>query len=213
MQRFPNRSKSLLLFLSVAVSFGVFILQRFEKKDSLSASSSTAIEQNVSFVSHVIDGDTIVLKSGEHVRLIGIDAPEMRDNKKAHRDSEKKGVDVQTIIKMGKVSGKVLENLLENKKVRLEFDVTLKDKYGRQLAYVYLNDPQLIHNSELSLYTLDDGEIFVNATMIRSGYASPMTIPPNVKFAHLFGDLYKEARAQNLGLWQQKMLAQTYDDD
>jgi len=44
-------------------------------------------------------------------------------------------------------------------------------------------------------------EIFVNAHIVDMGYASPMTIPPNVKNADLFKELYEEAREQKRGLW------------
>lgn len=70
------------------------------------------------------------------------------------------------------------------KKVRLEFDVQSKDKYGRRLAYVYLKDGT-----------------FVNAEIIKNGYAAPLTIPPNVKHAKEFRSLYDYARQNNKGLW------------
>lgn len=42
----------------------------------------------------------------------------------------------------------------------------------------------------------------LNGEIIRSGYASPMTIPPNVKHADLFQKLYQEARENKRGLWK-----------
>jgi len=49
-----------------------------------------------------------------------------------------------------------------------------------------------------------NSKIFINATIIKSGYASPMTIPPNVKHADLFKELYEEAREQKRGLWKEE---------
>mgnify|MGYP000962099046 CR=1 FL=1 len=66
----------------------------------------------------------------------------------------------------------------------LDYDVEKHDKYGRTLAYVYLSDGRLL-----------------NEVMIGSGYASPMTIPPNVKHQEKFLNAYKEAREKGLGLW------------
>jgi len=41
-------------------------------------------------------------------------------------------------------------------------------------------------------------------TLSKGGYATPMTIPPNVKYADLFKKLYEEAREQKRGLWSDK---------
>ncbi|MFA5005554.1 MAG: thermonuclease family protein, partial [Candidatus Omnitrophota bacterium] len=75
--------------------------------------------------------------------------------------------------------------LVEGKKVKLEFDIERRDRYGRLLAYAYLEDGT-----------------FVNAEIIRQGYASLMTYPPNVKYADMFLKLYQEARVNKRGLWQ-----------
>ncbi len=59
------------------------------------------------------------------------------------------------------------------------------DKYGRTLAYVYLEDGT-----------------FVNASLVEHGYAMVMTFPPNVKHEALFLRLQREAREQKRGLWR-----------
>jgi micrococcal nuclease len=58
------------------------------------------------------------------------------------------------------------------------------DQYGRTLSYVYLEDG-----------------IFVNAELIKNGYAVLMTVPPNVAFADEFATLQWEARKNKAGLW------------
>ena len=141
-------------------------------------------------VIRAIDGDTLELENKEHVRLIGVDTPESRKNEKAIKDSQRTGTDIETIIQLGQKAKNFTKHLVENKRVRLEFDAGPKDKYGRLLAYVYV------------------GDMFVNAAIIKEGYASPMTIPPNVKFADLFRNLYQEARAEKRGLWQGDVLVQ-----
>ena len=133
----------------------------------------------------VIDGDTIKIATGENVRLIGVDTPESRRNKKLYRDADRSKEDVDAIIAMGKESAKFTAGLVLGKDVRLEFDVQKQDRYGRLLAYVYLEDGT-----------------FVNAEIIKQGYGSPMTVPPNVKFADLFKKLYQEARENKRGLWK-----------
>lgn len=128
-------------------------------------------------VSKVVDGDTfwIINAKGENekIRLIGVDAPESRKTGK------------KDIGFYGKESKAYLEQILTGRKVRLEYDVSKYDRYKRTLAYVYL-----------------ENGTFLNAHLIKNGYASVMTIPPNVKYADLFVKLQKEAREKKRGLWK-----------
>jgi micrococcal nuclease len=137
-------------------------------------------------VARVVDGDTLKLENGERVRLIGIDTPEMHESSKLLRDSKRTGADVRTIQALGKRSYEFVRPLLENQRVRLEFDVEKRDKYGRLLAYVFLKNGT-----------------FVNAEIVKQGYASLMTYPPNVKYVDLFKQLYVEARESKKGLWKE----------
>lgn len=127
-------------------------------------------DQNLFFVVKVIDGDTIKLANGERVRYIGIDTPETKHPKKV-------------VQYFGKEAYEANKKLVEGKKVKLEFDVQKRDKYGRLLAYVYVND------------------IFVNAWLVENGYAYAVTYPPNVKYQKLFLKLQREAREKKRGLW------------
>jgi len=136
-------------------------------------------------VTRVVDGDTLVLENNERVRLIGIDTPEMHESNKLNRDAQRSGQDVETIKQLGKQSYEFTKKFVENKRVRLEFDVERYDKYKRILAYVYLLDGT-----------------FLNAEIVQQGYASLMTYPPNVKYADLFLKLYSEARQNQRGLWK-----------
>jgi len=136
-------------------------------------------------VKRVVDGDTLVLESGERVRLIGIDTPEMHDSDKLTRDSRRSQQDASVIKAMGQKAYQFTKGLIEGKRVSLEFDAERQDKYKRLLAYVYLKDGT-----------------FVNAQVLKQGYASVMTYPPNVKYADLFLNLYREARENKRGLWK-----------
>ncbi|MCU0651028.1 MAG: thermonuclease family protein [Candidatus Omnitrophica bacterium] len=147
--------------------------------------SSAGSYDNV-FVSRVVDGDTLALSGGEKVRLIGIDTPEMHESDKLYRDSKKSGQDVKTIQALGRKSYAFTRSLVEGKNVRLEFDVEKRDKYNRLLAYVYLPDGT-----------------FVNAEIVKQGYASLLTYPPNVKHADEFRILYRQAREKKSGLWKE----------
>lgn len=138
-------------------------------------------------VARAVDGDTLVLESGERVRLIGIDTPETRMNKRLYWQAQRSKIDIQTIMDLGKQASEFTRNLVEGKRVRLEFDVEKYDKYSRLLCYVYLKDG-----------------IFVNARIVQQGYASLLTIPPNVKYTDLFQILYQQARENKRGLWKEE---------
>ncbi len=137
-------------------------------------------------VERAVDGDTLKLENGQRVRLIGIDTPEVHESAKLYRDSKKSGQDIQTIQALGRRAAKFTQDLVEDKRVRLEFDVEKQDKYKRLLAYVYLKDGT-----------------FVNAEIVKQGYASLMTYPPNIKYVDVFKKLYQEARENNRGLWKE----------
>lgn len=139
------------------------------------------------YVSRVVDGDTIKLSDGERVRLIGVDTPEVHYSDKLLRDAKKSGRDAETIQAMGRSASAFTKSLVFGKKVKLEFDVEPRDRYGRLLAYVYLEDGT-----------------FVNAKILEEGYGQVLTIPPNVKYADRFIRLQQDARAGRKGLWGEK---------
>ena len=45
------------------------------------------------------------------------------------------------------------------------------------------------------------GDVFVNAELVRLGYAQVATLPPDVKWIDYFLELQREAREAGLGLW------------
>lgn len=75
----------------------------------------------------VIDGDTVELESGEKVRYIGIDTPELHHPQKGVECYGKEASDANTSLVLGKT-------------VRLQKDVSETDRYGRLLRYVWLED-------------------------------------------------------------------------
>ena len=126
----------------------------------------------------VIDGDTIVVKINnkqEKVRYIGIDTPELTKT--------------PCIANKAKEYNALL--LKDAKQIILEKDVRDRDKYGRLLRYVYV-----VKNNK---------KIFVNAELVKNGWAKVLTIPPDVKYGKLFLKLYKQARKKQLGIWNPKV--------
>jgi len=127
----------------------------------------------------IVDSDTFWADDGSEkgvkIRLIGVDAPETRNTGR------------KIIGYYGQQSKEYLIKLLTGKKVRLEYDVGRKDQYNRTLAYVYLSDGT-----------------FVNAELVKQGFAMVMTIPPNVRYVDRFLKLERRARSNNRGLWNEK---------
>lgn len=126
-------------------------------------------------VIRVVDGDTIIVKfngKNERLRFIGINTPESVAEDESRNRPE------------GHIASDYTKKLLSDKKVGLEFDVQERDKFGRLLAYVYL-----------------DGKM-VNKTLLEKGYAQVMSIQPNVKYADEMLKLERKARADKSGFWE-----------
>ncbi len=131
-------------------------------------------------VVRVIDGDTIEVSidgTEEDVRYIGVDTPE----------TVKPGDPVQCY---GPQASARNHRLVEGRTVRLVFDRERRDAYGRLLAYVYTRARG------------DAGSPrFVNAALVRDGYARTLTIEPNTAHATQLGRLQARAGRAGRGLW------------
>ena len=124
-------------------------------------------------IERVVDGDTIVVTGNIRVRLIGIDTPEAVDPRRP-------------VACFGKEASAFMTSLLpKGTAVRLVGDVEQEDQYGRTLAYVYRRE---------------DG-LFVNAELVRRGYANVLTVPPNLAHTDEFEAAAREARVGSIGLW------------
>ena len=124
-------------------------------------------------VVRIVDGDTIQVRLGERVeevRYIGVNTPEVHHPSKGEEPG-------------GREAAVVNRELVNGRRVRLELDAQSRDRYGRLLAYVWVD------------------ETMVNAELVRRGFAQVMTVPPNVRHQSLFLRLQREARAAGRGLW------------
>ena len=120
----------------------------------------------------VADGDTVVLADGRHVRYIGIDTPEIdHENQRAEP--------------MGREARSVNRQLVENRRIRLEYDRERKDRYGRVLAYVYRSDG-----------------LFVNAELLRRGCGHVLYHFPNTARADELLEAQRYAMEKGRGIWK-----------
>lgn len=89
--------------------------------DKVSIRTPAPEKWRTAVVTRVIDGDTVVLKNGEHIRYAGINAPENNE-------------------RWGEEAGKLNTELTLGKTVKLEPAEEELDFYGRRLAYVWVGE-------------------------------------------------------------------------
>jgi micrococcal nuclease len=175
--------KLIWFFAVIAISLSVlFVIYFFKNATKIQVIPSVSQKNQISPISQsfvtakvakVIDGDTIVIDTGEHIRYIGINTPEMETNECYATEATMTN-----------------KNLVLGKTVRLEKDVSETDKYGRLLRYVYISHPEL-----------DSGSAFVNDELVKNGSARVETVPPDTKFKTEFVSSEKYAKVNKLGLW------------
>lgn len=135
------------------------------------ADTAPAIEQ--SRVERVVDGDTLVLENKERIRLIGVDTPEVV---KPNSSVECYGPEASAFTRA---------QLPKGTTVTLEYDKELRDRYDRKLAYVYRTSDRL----------------FINAELVRGGYAESLTVKPNTAHKQQFEALQRAAKTAKRGMW------------
>lgn len=127
-------------------------------------------------VTHVSDGDTMIISVGGHhetIRLIGVDTPETVHPRKP----------VQCWGP--EASAHTKATFPPGTKVFLVRDVEARDKYGRLLAYVYRASDNL----------------FLNLELVSDGWARPYPFEPNTTLAVDFATAANMAQQEQLGLW------------
>lgn len=127
-------------------------------------------------VTKITDGDTIHVDidgNNETIRLLGINTPETVDPRR-------------TVECYGKEASARMKEMAAGKIVRLEYDdsQSLRDTYARLLAYVYLEDGQMI-----------------NRKMVAEGYAYEYTYMTPYHYQKEFRDLQRLAQGAKRGLW------------
>lgn len=128
------------------------------------------VEPGTRLCVRVVDGDTVELEGGERVRYIGIDTPETVHPRKP-------------VQRMGREASEANREFVEGKRVQLEYDIERRDRYGRTLAYVWVE------------------EVMVNERLVELGFAQVSTYPPNVRYVDRFLGAQRRARGAGLGLW------------
>lgn len=151
---------------------GLLIIVSLSSCDKL---IQTENQNNLYEVVRVVDGDTVILNidgKKTRVRLIGIDTP------------ESVAMDESRNVKQGKTASEYTKQLLENKKVRLEYDDEKQDVYDRKLGYLFLDDE------------------FINEKLLKEGMAKLYTKTTNQKYLERLKKAEQYARDNKKGFWK-----------
>ena len=181
---FVKENQSIFKILFLPVAWTAFIAV----SASSSWGSSEALFSNITIaegvVEEVLQADRLLLADGQKIHLIGIDAPyfDLRAKQAADIAVDKpESINPETALEeQGYV---FVQRLLEGKHVKIEYDTLKKDDEGDTLAYVFLPDGT-----------------FVNAEVLRRGFAQLKIRPPNLKYAERLREAYREARREMRGL-------------
>lgn len=173
-----------LLFLGIgfifAVIVGIFILPDNSHIDNVKINVANQLPKKPAKVTKVIDGDTIrvlINNKEETVRLIGIDSPEVLDERKP-------------IQCFGIEASDKAKEVLTGKIITLEPDATQgeRDEYGRLLRYVFLDN------------------LNFNELMLDEGYAREYAFKGrSYKYRTEFIQAEKKAREKKICLWADRV--------
>lgn len=145
---------------------------RIEASASATAAFAMLNPGDSARVAAVIDGDTVALKDGREVRLVGIQAPKLP----LGRPSVKKWP-------LADAAKKALEALVRGREITLAYGDRRGDRHGRQLAHLAV------------------GGVWVQGEMLRQGLARVYTFADNRRLAAEMLALEEEARAARRGIW------------
>jgi endonuclease YncB( thermonuclease family) len=172
----------LILGFAIPVSFATEIYRSVDEKGRVTYSDrpSTGAEpvkiisqpsRQLYQVARVYDGDTIILEDKKHIRLLGVNTPEIESRQRAEEPG-------------GVAAKKWLQAQLQENKVYLEYDQVRRDKYKRLLAHVFLPDGK-----------------HLNLALLENGLAVISIIPPNGRYTDKLIQAQQHAEKLKLGIW------------
>lgn len=133
----------------------------------------------------VIDGDMIKVEiDGETYKVRYIGI----DTPELHHPSK-------PVEKYAQEAYEFNKGLVDGKELRLIKDISETDKYSRLLRYVYV------------------GDLFVNAELVKQGYAYALSYPPDVAHSDEFVELQAQAREAGLGLWAPEIAEEPKEEE
>lgn len=164
-----KKSAGLVVFFLRGLLIGLGLLTG----SAAQSSCPPEAEATAATVEYVHDGDTVFLANGRKLRFIGVDTPEMGDDR---RPPEPLAAEARDFVR------ELLRQ--HNHKVLLGYDEEPTDAYGRRLAHVFLPDDRSLAEILLS-----------------NGLATALVVPPNTRYSSCYAQAEKTARNNRKGLW------------
>ena len=162
-----NSKKLLALSAAVIIVSIILVLWPARRRDSHREPDIDSTARGFSskqVIREIVDGDTFVLSDGSQIRLIGVDTPE--EGQPYYREA----IDFA-------------EYRLPGTEVTLELDREPRDRYGRLLAYLFVDS------------------LLYNETLVDSGLGSVYLFGNNTRFADRLIEAQKRARSSRVGIW------------
>lgn len=133
-------------------------------------------------VERIVDGDTIVMTGEIHLRYVGMTTPETKED---YHDE----------------ATELNRKLVEGKTIRLEFDKYTIDRFGRQLAYVFVKPDSNIH---ILTTPNQQGEINVPIELVRQGLAKVEIYEKRAKLIYQdqLIEAEQKAKKEKRGIWK-----------
>lgn len=158
--------KVLSLIFSVLIAGGTVAGYRVVED-----TQASLFENSVHVVTYVVDGDTVDIEDDVRIRLLGIDAPERGEC-------------------FYEESKAFLEELVEEKNIYIEKDISGSDRYGRLLRYMYIPSS-----------APEEDDMFVQERLVRTGHADVFAAAPDNRYRDLLSSAREEARNKGFGMW------------
>ena len=169
---------------------------------------SYAQDEGEAVVAKIIEGDTLKLENAETIRLIGINAPELKDTRTVQEEAKILGQDPWAYRTLGGDAFNAVKKIIEEAemKIRFESDIEPFDETGNLLAYIYVPveilAPEMTADDEVYLKKNVHYEIFLNGHLVKIGLAQVVVHPANTKYQGLLFRLEQEAKQKKLGIWK-----------
>ncbi len=140
----------------------------------LCSHAAFAIEKQSAVVHEALTGDTVRLQGGKILKYNCLQAPPLQSA-------------ILLVRQYGSDSLQFNKNLVEGKKIWVEWGSQIRDNHNHLLGYVFLEDGT-----------------FVNKEIIKAGQARVVAPPPNLKYISNFRHAELEARRDKRGLWKEE---------
>lgn len=141
-------------------------------------------KQEEGLIVKVVNTDLVVLENGHRLKLIGIESAGLPPRKYVQLD--KNGIPIEekeeATISLEEQALAYAQEIMEGKKVKIEYDVESIDPAGYRFAYVHLPNGRM-----------------ANTELLRQGFVYLKIRPPNIKHAAELRAAYQEAKREQRG--------------